>query len=273
MTAAPGDDRGGAPRAAGRGRRADAASCAGTAARRRAASAARGSRCRSTAPARCPGTVAAARRAREPRLGQARDALMYLSGGPGGAGVLEMVDVLLDRPAADRATSTCSASTSAGRGAAGCCAARRSSAIRGCGRRAAGEACARQLGAAAALLHDARQRRGHGGDPEGGSACEKLTLFGISYGTELALAYARAHPDRVDAADPRLDRRPGRRRPVRARRLPRDDADAARAVPGRVRRAHARPRRRPDRARRRGCGAPRCAAAGTPRTASAGAER
>ena len=26
----------------------------------------------------------------------------------------------------------------------------------------------------------------------------KLTLFGISYGTELALAYARAHPDRVD---------------------------------------------------------------------------
>ena len=26
----------------------------------------------------------------------------------------------------------------------------------------------------------------------------KLTLFGISYGTELALAYARAHPDRVE---------------------------------------------------------------------------
>ena len=27
---------------------------------------------------------------------------------------------------------------------------------------------------------------------------ERLTLFGISYGTELALAYARAHPDRVE---------------------------------------------------------------------------
>ena len=26
---------------------------------------------------------------------------------------------------------------------------------------------------------------------------EKLTLFGISYGTKLALAYARAHPDHV----------------------------------------------------------------------------
>src|SRR4029079_10547736 len=27
---------------------------------------------------------------------------------------------------------------------------------------------------------------------------DKLTLFGISYGTELALAYARAHPDHVE---------------------------------------------------------------------------
>ena len=27
---------------------------------------------------------------------------------------------------------------------------------------------------------------------------EKLTLFGISYGTKLALAYARAHPDHVE---------------------------------------------------------------------------
>ena len=36
---------------------------------------------------------------------------------------------------------------------------------------------------------------------------EKLTLFGISYGTKLALAYARAHPDRVEriALDSVLD--------------------------------------------------------------------
>ena len=27
---------------------------------------------------------------------------------------------------------------------------------------------------------------------------EKLTLFGISYGTKLALAYARVHPDHVE---------------------------------------------------------------------------
>ena len=27
---------------------------------------------------------------------------------------------------------------------------------------------------------------------------ERMTLFGISYGTTLALAYARAHPDRVE---------------------------------------------------------------------------
>ena len=30
------------------------------------------------------------------------------------------------------------------------------------------------------------------------AGAEKLTLFGISYGTELALAYARAYPTRVE---------------------------------------------------------------------------
>ena len=36
---------------------------------------------------------------------------------------------------------------------------------------------------------------------------EKLTLFGISYGTKLALAYARAHPEHVEriALDSVLD--------------------------------------------------------------------
>ena len=36
---------------------------------------------------------------------------------------------------------------------------------------------------------------------------QKLTLFGISYGTKLALAYARAHPDHVErlALDSVLD--------------------------------------------------------------------
>ena len=59
-------------------------------------------------------------------------------------------------------------------------------------------------GRARSRLGDARR---HYGTPDsvedleairGGSASSGITLFGISYGTELALAYARAHPDRVD---------------------------------------------------------------------------
>ena len=62
---------------------------------------------------------------------------------------------------------------------------------------AAGEACARKLGEARKhyttpdSVADLEAIRGELG-------VERLTLFGISYGTELALAYARAHPDRVD---------------------------------------------------------------------------
>ena len=40
---------------------------------------------------------------------------------------------------------------------------------------------------------------------------EKLTLFGISYGTELAIAYARAYPAHVERLI--LDSRRRRRRP------------------------------------------------------------
>ena len=84
---------------------------------------------------------------------------------------------------------------------------------------------------------------------------QKLTLFGISYGTKLALAYARAHPDRVErmALDSVLDP---------------DDADAfglepyrrARAVarlavPGALPRRDRRPRGATWRGWRSGCSA------------------
>jgi pimeloyl-ACP methyl ester carboxylesterase len=71
---------------------------------------------------------------------------------------------------------------------------------------AAGADCARRLGARRAFyttrdsvedIEAIRQALG----------VEKLTLFGISYGTKLALAYARAHPDHVEriALDSVLD--------------------------------------------------------------------
>ena len=62
---------------------------------------------------------------------------------------------------------------------------------------AAGEACAREIGDARRFyttpdsvedLEAIRQQLG----------VERLTLFGVSYGTELGLAYARAHPDHVE---------------------------------------------------------------------------
>ena len=70
----------------------------------------------------------------------------------------------------------------------------------------AGAACARRLGARRAFygtresVEDVEALRQALG-------VEKLTLFGISYGTKLALAYARAHPDRVErmALDSVLD--------------------------------------------------------------------
>ena len=97
----------------------------------------------------------------------------------------------------------------------------------------------------------------------------KLTLFGISYGTELALAYARAYPQRVERLilDSVVD--PDERDAVRARRLPRHGADAALALPaglrdgrsgGRARRARrlaargAAARRGPHRAGEDRCG-------------------
>ena len=84
--------------------------------------------------------------------------------------------------------------TSAAPGAPGCCAARGSSATRTCARPRPREDCAARLGVArrhyttADSVADMEAIRAKLG-------ASKLTLFGISYGTELAIAYARAHPD------------------------------------------------------------------------------
>ena len=122
--------------------------------------------------------------------------LMYLSGGPGGAGVYEMLDVLFELPRLARRY-TVIGFDQRGTGASGllrCRALERDSRLRST---EAAERCARELGT----------RRSFYTTPDTVADMETirkavgartLTLFGISYGTELALAYSRAYPGRVD---------------------------------------------------------------------------
>jgi pimeloyl-ACP methyl ester carboxylesterase len=134
-----------------------------------------------------------------------RPVLLYLSGGPGGAGVREFGDVLFELGGLGRDYQLVSYDQR-GTGASGllrCPALERDPRLRSPG---AAAACAAKLGA----------RRAFYGTPDSvediealrqALGAEKLTLFGISYGTKLALAYARAHPDRVErmALDSVLD--------------------------------------------------------------------
>ncbi len=141
------------------------------------------------------GTVSL-RVARARFAGRDADHLMYLSGGPGGAGVFEMIDVMLTVPSLlDRFTVI--GFDQRGTGASGllrCRAIERDTRLRST---SAGEKCARSLGARRAFyttpdsVEDMEAIRIAAG-------AERLTLFGISYGTELALAYARAYPRRVE---------------------------------------------------------------------------
>jgi pimeloyl-ACP methyl ester carboxylesterase len=126
----------------------------------------------------------------------ARPTLVYLSGGPGGAGIEEMLAVmplvprLMDRYRVigfdQRGTG--------GSGLLRCPELERDPRLRSV---SAGAACARRLGEARRFyttpdsVEDLEAIRAELG-------VERLTLFGISYGTELALAYARVHPERVD---------------------------------------------------------------------------
>jgi pimeloyl-ACP methyl ester carboxylesterase len=122
--------------------------------------------------------------------------LMYLSGGPGGAGVYEMLDVLYELPALARRY-TVVGFDQRGTGRSGllrCTELERDGRLRST---SAGEKCARRLGPRRAFyttpdtVVDMEAIRRTVG-------ARKLTLFGISYGTELALAYAREYPHRVE---------------------------------------------------------------------------
>jgi pimeloyl-ACP methyl ester carboxylesterase len=124
------------------------------------------------------------------------DHLMYLSGGPGGAGVIEMIDVLLEVPRLMR-DFTVLGFDQRGTGRSGLLRCRRMERDPRLRSTAAGEDCARRIGPRRAFyttpdsVEDMEAIRKAAG-------ADKLTLFGISYGTELALAYARAYPHRVE---------------------------------------------------------------------------
>ena len=164
-----------------------------------------------------PGTVSL-RVARGEFAGPRAEHLMYLSGGPGGAG-----DHRDDRRAARRSPSLPDRFNVIGFDQRGTGAQRapalprRSSATRGCARPRRGAACAERLGARRAFyttpdsVEDIEAIRKALG-------VRRLTLFGISYGTTLALAYARAYPQRVERLILDSVADPDDARPVRARR-------------------------------------------------------
>jgi pimeloyl-ACP methyl ester carboxylesterase len=122
--------------------------------------------------------------------------LMYLSGGPGGAGVSEMLSVaagIADLEERYRMIGYDQRGTGRS-GLLRCPRLERDPHLRDTG---AAEDCANRLGVA----------RHHYTTPDSVAdmeairaelGAEKLTLFGISYGTELAIAYARAYPARVE---------------------------------------------------------------------------
>ncbi|MDA0174361.1 alpha/beta hydrolase [Solirubrobacter taibaiensis] len=121
--------------------------------------------------------------------------LMYLSGGPGGAGVSEMLGVLSALPGLERRFRLIGYDQR-GTGRSGllrCPRLEKDPYLRDTG---AAEECANRIGPARRFyttpdsvldMEAIRQQLG----------VEKLTLFGISYGTELAVAYARAYPQHV----------------------------------------------------------------------------
>ena len=143
------------------------------------------------------GAVAGSVRLRVARFSTPRGkpTLLYLSGGPGGAGVREFAGVAFELGGLEHDYRLVSFDQR-GTGSSGlirCPALERDPRVRST---RAGEACALKLGARRGLygtrdsVEDIEALRR-------ALRVEKLTLFGISYGTKLALAYARAHPEHV----------------------------------------------------------------------------
>jgi pimeloyl-ACP methyl ester carboxylesterase len=140
-----------------------------------------------------PGTI-------DLRIGRAGNlggpTLMYLSGGPGGAGLSEMLSVVSMLPEIeDRFRLIGYDQRGTGRsGLLRCPELEKDPQLRST---SAGEKCAARLGVArrhyttADSVEDMEAIRGQLG-------VEKLTLFGVSYGTELAIDYARAYPQHVE---------------------------------------------------------------------------
>jgi pimeloyl-ACP methyl ester carboxylesterase len=122
--------------------------------------------------------------------------LMYLSGGPGGAGLSEMLSIVPALPVlGERYRLIGYDQRGTGRsGLLRCPKLEKDPNLRST---SAGEDCANRLGVArkhyttADSVLDMEAIRAELG-------VDKLTLFGVSYGTELAVAYARAYPQHVD---------------------------------------------------------------------------
>src|SRR3954452_11884127 len=134
------------------------------------------------------------------RIGRAGNlsgpALMYLSGGPGGAGLSEMLGVVSTLPELeDRFRLIGYDQRGTGRsGLLRCPRLEQDPHLRST---AAGEDCANRIGVArkhyttADSVEDMEAIRAQLG-------VDKVTLFGISYGTELAIQYARTYPQHVE---------------------------------------------------------------------------
>jgi pimeloyl-ACP methyl ester carboxylesterase len=143
------------------------------------------------------GTVAGTVRLRVARFPfrRGRPTLVYLAGGPGGAGVEDLVSTLQYVTLRDRFNLVAFDQRGTGRsGVLRCRALERARRLRSI---KAAAACARRIGPRRAF-YTTRESVEDTEAVRAAVGASKLTLFGTSYGTKLALAYARAHPDRVE---------------------------------------------------------------------------
>jgi len=125
-------------------------------------------------------------------------ALVYLSGGPGGAGVPEFRAALADRPIRRlRSRYHLATFDQRGTGRSGllrCRAMERDVRLRSTG---AAARCSQALGPRRAF-YTTRETVEDLEAVRVALGAERLLLYGVSYGTKVALAYARAYPERVE---------------------------------------------------------------------------